>query len=128
MILQPKFRIYVIAFMTLIFTHLPNVAFAEVAMSQVQSGQMVATNMVVADLTRAQAQEKIEDILNHQSELRQKLAEKGLSAEEISVRLASLSDSEMKQLAQQMDSAHYGGDILIAILIVVLIIFLIKRI
>ena len=126
--LQPKVRIYVIALMTMIFSHLPNVAFAEVAMNHYQAGRMVATNMIVADLTRTQAQEKIENVLNSQAELRQKLAERGLPTDEISARLASLSDTEMKQLAQQMDSAQYGGDILIAILVVVLIIFLIKRI
>lgn len=122
--LHQKTRLFVIVGMTLLMSHIPNVAVAEVAL---QKGQMVPTNILVADLTREQAQSKIQNFLD-QKDLRQKLAERGLSADEISVRLASLSDNEMKQLAGQMDQAQYGGDILIAILLVVLIIFLVKRI
>jgi len=119
-----KTRLFVISVLTLLLSHIPNVAVAEVAL---QSGQMVPTSILVADLTRAQAQSRIQNYLD-QKELRQKLADRGLSADEISTRLASLSDTEMKQLAQQMDQAQYGGDILVAILLVVLIIYFAKRI
>lgn len=122
--LQQKARLFVIAVLTFFLSNIPNIAIAEVAL---QTGQMVPTSVVVADLTRAQAQAKIQSHLD-QKELRQKLAERGLSADEISTRLASLSDSEMNQLAQQMDQAQYGGDILVTILLVVLIIYIVKRI
>ena len=121
---HPKTRLFVISVLTLLLSHIPNVAVAEVAL---QSGQMVPTSILVADLTRAQAQSRIQNYLD-QKELRQNLADRGLSADEISTRLASLSDTEMKQLAQQMDQAQYGGDILVAILLVVLIIYFAKRI
>lgn len=117
-------RMLVVTGMTVLLSHLPNVAVAEVVLYK---DKMVPTQIMVAELTRAEAQSKIENYLN-QSELRQKLSERGLSADEISVRLASLSDLEMKQLAQQMDQAQYGGNILVAILLVVLIIYFAKRI
>lgn len=117
-------RLFVIIGLTLLLSHIPNLAVAAVAL---QSGQMIPTSVLVADLTRDQAQSRIQNYLA-QGELRQKLAERGLSADEISTRVASLSDAELKQLAQQMEEARYGGDILVAILLVVLIIYFAKRI
>lgn len=119
-----KTKLFVVTGLTVLMSHVPNIAVAEVAM---QSGRMIPTNMVIADMTREQAQSKIQSYLD-QNDLRQKLADQGLSADEVSARLASLSDAEMKQLAGQMEQAQYGGDILVAILLVVLIIYLVKRI
>ena len=119
-----KTRLFIVAALTLLLSHIPNIAVAEVAL---HLGQMIPTSELVTDLTREQAQSRIQNYLD-QKELRQRLAERGLSADEISSRLASLSDTEMKQLAQQMDQAQYGGDILVAILLVVLIIYFVKRI
>lgn len=122
--LHKRTRAWIIFVMSLLLSHLPNVAAAEVLMT---AGQMVPTSVLVADLNRVQAQEKIQNFLD-QKQIQEKLAARCLSADEISVRLASLSDAEMKQLAQQMDQAQYGGDILVAILLVVLIIYFVKRI
>jgi hypothetical protein len=88
---------------------------------------MIPTTVVVAQLDRAQAQADVEDFLSRE-DVKKALIERGVSATEVSSRLATLSEKELRDLAGQMDQARAGGDILIAILIVVLIIFLIKRI
>lgn len=105
-------------FMAIFISNIPLTAIAE---------GMIATNVVVADLTRAQAQSNIESMLSR-TEVREQLLKGGVSADEVTSRLASLSESEMRQLSDQVSQARAGGDILIAILVVVLIIFLIKRI
>lgn len=104
--------------MSIILTNLPAVAVSEA---------MIPTSVVVQELTRAQAEQKINDFLSR-SDVRDALMKQGLSADEASQRLASLNEQELRQLSSQMDQAKYGGDILVAILLVVLIIFLIKRI
>jgi hypothetical protein len=115
-------KFFIITVLTVMLSHVPNVAAAEIA-----SNQMVPTEAVVADLSRAQTEAKVLNYLS-KSEVQQKLIENGVSPDEASARLASLSDQELKNLSVQIDKAQYGGDILFAILIVVLIIYLIKRI
>ena len=105
--------------MSFLMTHIPAVAAAD--------QKMISTISVVADLDRAESQAKVKSLLE-KSEIQQALIERGVSPEEASFRLATLSDSELKQLSVQIEKAQAGGDILIAILVVVLIIFLIKRI
>lgn len=104
--------------MALLLSHLPHIAFAE--------SQMIPTSQVADELSRTEAQQQIETYLE-KPELRKALLEKGISPDEVSYRLASLSDSELRQMATEMNHAQYGGDILFTVLIVVLIIFLIKR-
>lgn len=115
----PKYlKIFCVALMSVIMTQAPQVAMAD---------QMISTSAVVAEMSRAEAEQKVQSVLQMQ-EVQQQLLKQGVSADEISKRVASLSDMELKQLAGQMDQVRAGGDILFAILIVVLIIFLIKRI
>jgi hypothetical protein len=64
--------------------------------------------------------------------LREKLHTLGLSDAEIQTRLSNLSDREVHQLASQIRSVHPAGDVLVGVLVIVvlvlLVIFLIKRI
>ena len=121
----PSFlRTVLIYLLSLLLTNAPNLAFAEGVKEF--SGQMIPTSHVIADLTRAQAENKIEEFLSR-SEVRQQLLEQGVSSEEVSLRMAALSESELKQLAHQVQQARAGGDILFTILIVVLIIYIVKR-
>jgi hypothetical protein len=106
-------------FMSVFLTNLPAQVFAQ--------GKMIPTNVVVADLSRSQAEARIQGFLNN-SELKEALAKQGLNPDEINARIANLSDTEVKQLAGQMEQARYGGEILVTILVILLIIFLIKRI
>lgn len=119
MVFSKRFRVIVSFLMCIWMSNAPAVAVADVA--------MISTSSVVADLDRAQAEQNVKSFLS-QENVRQALIERGVSADEVSSRLASLSEAEMKQLSGQVEQARAGGDILVAILIVVLIIFLIKRI
>lgn len=111
--------------MATLLTNVPHLAFAEAA------DKMIPTAVVVAEISRAQAQQEIEQILS-KTEIRGELAKRGLSQEEISKRLATLTDAELRQLAKQMDQAQYAGDAVISLLVIVvlvlLIIYLAKRI
>jgi hypothetical protein len=111
-------RNLVAVIMAFFMTNLPHVAFAE--------SHMIATSEAVREFDRAQTQARVQSYLQMNA-VKKALAARGISPDEMNQRLASLSDQELRQMADQMDQARYGGDILIAILIVVLIIFLIKR-
>ena len=65
--------------------------------------------------------------------LRQRLHEMGLSDEEIQTRLSKLSDQQVHQLASRIHALNPGGDftlfgVLIFVVVVLLIIYLVKRI
>lgn len=106
-------------------SHVPEVVFAETVTPSIP--KMISATSVAEHLTRVQAQEKLDNFLKR-TDVREQLMAYGLSAEEASKRMASLSELELRQLAGQVEEARAGGDILIAVLVVVLIIFLIKRI
>ena len=91
------------------------------------ANQMISTSDVVSQLDRAEAQREVQEYLSR-SDVQKALIDRGVSPDEVSSRLASLSETELRQLAGQVEQARAGGDILITILVVVLIIFLIKRI
>lgn len=110
-------RLFVCVFMSLFISNVPALA----------ADGMISTSSAVADLSRAQAQQNVQNFVN-QGEVRSELLKRGVSPDEVTSRLASLSEAEVKQLAGQIETARAGGDILWTILIVVLIIFLIKRI
>lgn len=110
--------LFCVFMMSLIITHLPSVALAE---------GMISTSTVVEEMTRAEASERVQNYLSRE-DVQNALMKQGLSPSQVTSRVASLSDKEMNQLAKQMEQARYGGDPLMVILIVVLIIFLIKRI
>lgn len=105
--------------MSLLMTDIPSLAFAK--------GMMVPTSEVVHQIDRQQAEAKVRDLISRE-DVQKALRERGVSPEEASARLASLSESELRDLSHQVEYARAGGDILVTILIVVLIIFLIKRI
>ncbi len=119
-----KYRNVIIAVLSLCLSHLPNVAFAEVAMNE--ATQMVPTSVVVEEFNRQQTETKVLNFIN-KDDVQKKLVSQGLNADEAKMRVASLSNQELQSLSTQIDQAQYGGDILVAILLVVLIIFLVKR-
>ena len=110
--------------MATLMSQAPAVAAAE---AQAASGKMISTHTVVADMTRAQAEQKVRDYLSRE-DVRSLMLKQGVSSEEASARLASLSETELRQMAGQIEQARYGGDILVTVLLVVLIIFLVQRI
>ncbi len=111
---------FVIFGMAALLTNAPQIVTAETAM------MMIPTSSVVAEMTKEQASNEVASFLKR-SEVQQQLMERGLSANEVEQRLAALSQSELNSLALQMQEARAGGDILVTILVIVLIIFLIQR-
>lgn len=110
------FRTLLCLAICLSLSHLPEVATAS----------MISTSTVVAEMDEAQAQQQVQEFVNSES-VQKLLIERGVSPEEVKARIATLSPTELKQLASQVEQARAGGDILVAILIIVLIIFLIKK-
>ncbi len=110
--------------MSFLMTQIPDVVLAE-SVAQARS-EMISTSMVLAEMTRVEAETTIRDYLQ-KSEVQSELLKQGLSNDEVSARLANLSEQELRQISGQIKEARAGGDILFTILIVVLIIFLIKR-
>lgn len=126
MTISRKLRTFLAFVLVLLLSNIPHAAMAEVA--QVTHPKMIPATDVVEELTREQANANIESFLKR-ADVRKELMAKGLSEGEVKLRIASLSETELKQLSKQMDQARAGGDgILVAILLIVLIIFLIKRI
>jgi hypothetical protein len=106
-------------------SNIPNVVLAE---SLIHSNQeMIPTSVVLAESYRAEADNNIQEFLRI-AEVRTELTKRGLSSEEVTARLASLSEQERGQLSIQIKEARAGGDILITFLLIVLIIYFIKRI
>jgi|JI10StandDraft_1071094.scaffolds.fasta_scaffold08078_10 hypothetical protein len=108
---------------------IPNMAFAANVQKEMVSASSVLNEMnVVALPANRQQQEKEIRAFLQNDDVKAQLQAKGVSAEEMTSRLASLSDQEMNSMSTQIQQARAGGDLLIAILVIVLIIYFIKRI
>lgn len=118
----------VAVFMSAIMTNVPYLAWADALQAPTE---MVSTATVVEQMNRSEIEQKVQNFLS-QNEVRSEFVKRGVSPDEVTARIASLSDQELKQLSAQMDQAQYGGDALVGILVVVvlvlLIIFLAKRV
>jgi hypothetical protein len=119
MTFSKTFKVSCCLSLSLLMTDIPALAAA--------NSSMISTSSVVAQLDRGQTEAKLHDLFNR-SDVQKAMVERGLSPDEVSSRLASLSEAELRQLSSQVEYAKAGGDILVAILIVVLIIYFIKRI
>jgi hypothetical protein len=86
---------------------------------------MIDTQTVVNAETRANALSRINRALS-QEEVGRKLAEAGVSREAIDARLASLTDTELSSLADRMDSAPAGGDLLAVVGIVFIVLLVLE--
>ncbi|OYZ23080.1 MAG: hypothetical protein B7Y39_06215 [Bdellovibrio sp. 28-41-41] len=108
---------------------IPNMAFAASVQKEMVSASSVLNEMNVVALpaNRQQQEREIRAFLQN-DDVKAQLQAKGVSAEEMTSRLASLSDQEMNSMSTQIQQARAGGDLLIAILVIVLIIYFIKRI
>ncbi len=117
-------KVFTIAAMTILMSHVPDVVLADI---MIQKSQMIPASSVLADITRENAQKDVENYIS-KTEVQSELMKHGLTADEVNSRLASLSDQEIRQLSGQVQQARAGGDILITVLVVILIIYLIQRI
>ena len=85
---------------------------------------MIPTSEAVSGLTMAQNRENVNAFFNRQ-EVRKELVKFGVSANEASMRIASLSDSEIQRLAGEIDRAPAGGDAIVISLTTVLLVIII---
>ena len=113
--------------LSVMLSNVPQIFAAE----QAQAEGMISTMTWVGEQNRQQTLEKVQTFLSR-SDVGAQLAQTGYSAAEAKDRMASLSDAELQNLSAEMDKATYGGDgvggILIVVVLVLLIIYLAKRI
>jgi hypothetical protein len=88
---------------------------------------MISTTKFVTDFERTHLQQNIKGFLER-ADVKKALIARGVSPAEAQNRLATLTPSELQDLNGQIVEAKAGGEILVAILLIVLIIYLIKRI
>ena len=113
-----------ILFMALLISNIPRIASAEIAK------EMITTAEVVEVMTREQAEANVLAQIERE-DVSSELKKLGITTEEVTNRMASLSDSELQDLSKQMNAAQYGGaivGILVIVVLVLLIIFLAKRV
>lgn len=113
--------------MSVLMTNIPYLAWAD-ALENKQD--MIATSQVVEQMNRRETEQKVQEFLSR-GEVRSEFIKRGVSPDEISARIASLTDQELNRLSQQMDQARFGGDvvgILVVVVLVLLIIYLAKRV
>ncbi len=116
----------VIAFIMSFF--MSNIAQVAVAAELTETSQkMISTSAALAEVTREKAETDVRNFIQN-SDVNDALLKHGLTQEEISSRLANLSEQEMRQLSMQVNEAKAGGDILVTVVLILLIIFLAKRI
>lgn len=92
--------------------------------------EMITTVDALDNMTRAQGEATVGEFLKR-DDVKNQLVKLGVSPEEANRRIASLSESEVKKLATDIEKAQLGGDvggILVIVLLVILIIYFAKRI
>lgn len=102
----------------------------EIPMINSAHAGMITTNAVVEVMTRTQTEQKVVEFMSR-GDVKEQMIKLGVSPEEATVRVAHLSDNELRKIAGEIDQSVAGGDvggILVLVLIVVLIIYLVKRI
>ncbi|MGE3760561.1 MAG: PA2779 family protein [Pseudobdellovibrionaceae bacterium] len=114
--------------MSAILTNIPYLAWAD-ALQANQQG-MISTTQIIEQMSRRETEQKVQEFLSR-NEVRSEFVKRGVSPDEVSARIASLTDQELNRLSLQMDQARYGGDvigILVIVVLVLLVIYLAKRV
>lgn len=97
---------------------------------EITNSEIIPTAVVIDELSRRRNSLQIEEFLER-ADVRVQLGELGLTREEINAKLATLSDTEIRQLAGEIKEARFGGELtglLVVVVLILLIIFLAKRI
>lgn len=118
-------RVFLTVLMAFLISNIPNVVLGKTIMAP--TTQMISVSAVLADVTRADAEKNVKEFIN-KSEVQNALIRNGVSPDEATRRLALLSEREVRDLSGQVYEARAGGDILVAVLLVVLIIYFAQRI
>ena len=115
----------VVLAVSVLLSHVPEVVVASNSLPATH--QMISTQTVLNDLTRSDSEQKINEFLQT-SNAKNEMMMQGISSDEASARLASLSDQEVRDLSSQIQQAKAGGDVLVTVLLILLIVFLVQRI
>ena len=113
--------IWIVAFVFTVFTAAPPSAQAGLIVSQMANGQVVSERS--ADL------DKVRQTLEHQL-VAQRLADYGFSKEEVQLKLQTLSDTQLHQLASVSDTLAEGADglgVVVTVLVIVLLVIVILK-
>jgi hypothetical protein len=97
--------------------------------SSVAHAGMISTTEAVAHLSRTQGEKSVSEFLGR-SDVKDQLIKLGVTPAEATLRLASLTDSEVKSLAHDINEASAGssiGGVLVLVLIILLVIYFAKR-
>jgi hypothetical protein len=92
--------------------------------------EMITTNQVVDNMMRAQDHLKIVSYMDRE-DVKAQMIKLGVAPEEAKMRLAGMSDAELRKVAGEIDNSTAGGDIggiLVLVLVIILIIYFAKRI
>lgn len=121
-----KCRNIMIVVLAVMLTRVPQLQAAQAAQEQ-----MISTAAWVSQTEREQMADKVVQFIER-GDVAKELVKSGVDPQEARSRVASLSDAELQQLSTEIDKAHYGGDgvvgILLVVILVLLIVFLVKRI
>ena len=118
-----NFKSFLAILLSYLISPLPSFAAVQAA------PMMITTQELVEEMNRQQAEAIINEQLDR-GDIQKELEKLGVSAEDAKMRLASLTDSEITDIAIQMEAAQYGGitSILVLIILILLIIYLAKKI
>lgn len=111
--------------MTFFISNVPSVVIANQA---VEPPQMpISSRTMLDELTHAEAKAIVFEYLQ-KDDVQSLLIKQGISPSEAADRLANLSTTEIQQLALQAKEARAGGDVLLTVLLVLLIIYFVQRV
>ena len=117
---KSTFKLSMCLGMSLFISNAPQVALAET------QSTMISNRTLIYGDSETQAQD-LQNLLEKKEVLAQ-LNKLGVSAEEAKARIAGLSAAELQQFSSQVEQARAGGNILVTVVLVLLIVFLIQRI
>lgn len=93
-------------------------------------GKMISTMEWVNEQSRKEMVDKVTKFMNR-DDVATQLTANGVNPTEAQLRVASLSDAELQHLSTEIDKSTYGGSVagvLIIVVLVLLIIYLAKRV
>lgn len=114
--------IWIVVFVFAVFSASPPSVQAGLIVSQLSDGQAVAERS--ADL------DKVRQALEHQL-VAQRLADYGLSKEEVQLKLQTLNDAQLHQLASVSDTLAEGADglgVVVTVLVIILLVIVILKV
>lgn len=99
-------------------------------MKSAHAAGMISTSSAIELMNRAEHQAKVVNFLSR-TDVQKQLIQFGVTADEATKRIASLSDAELQNLTQEIDHGTAAGSltgVLVLVILVLLIVYLFKRV